>query len=520
MAIAAETIKYGPWNQGVRYDLPPEDITPSGLRKMENTRLNAAAAVERRLGTASYSSESALSGSPTWTAVGEFQIPGGAAKVFGIAGDKFYEHSTDWTDRTGSVTITAADDNTFEWVRSFDKLILTNGVNGPIKWTGSGNISALDVDSRFTTAAHVGYWDNRVWLGNTNANSDRLWYSDAGDPETWGSTAFYNFGAPITAIVPMQNALSIHTEDAIYTLIPTGNTTIPYQQQQRTSSDLRNPQRGGTISGRAVVVLPGNVQVFPLEDGVYMWAGGDTIDKVSYALDEGYWDSVETSRLSQSFAIYWATEDEVWFWFPYGASKTKFNDIMVLSTKHRYQDASTGEMRLAWYGPYRNGTAFERNCAAIINNKPHAGDYDGIVFDHAPADTYNDASSAYDANFMTSALAPLGSDVDLRWLYAKTYFDALGSYTMTVDQESQGVGVHSGTLQTITGGGALDSFVLGTDALGTVRMVSKDTDLRGYDPHSSLTFTNNNINQPFRIRRTHLQFKVIGRHRKQKAGVT
>ena len=49
MAIAAETVKYGPWTQGVRYDLPPEDITPNGLRKMTNTRLNAAAAVERRL---------------------------------------------------------------------------------------------------------------------------------------------------------------------------------------------------------------------------------------------------------------------------------------------------------------------------------------------------------------------------------------------------------------------------------------------------------------------------------------
>ena len=247
MAIAAETVKYGPWTQGVRYDLPPEDITPNGLRKMTNTRLNAAAAVERRLGTASYSSESALSGGPTWTAIGEFQIPGGSSKVFGVAGDKFWEHSTDWVDRTGSITITAGDDNTFEWVRAFDKLVLTNGVDGPIKWTGTGNITALSVDSRFTTAKHLGYWDNRVWLGNTNANSDRLWYSDAGDPETWGSTAFYNFGAPITAVVAMQNALSVHTEDAIYTLIPTGNSTIPYQLQQRTSSDPRNPQRGGTI---------------------------------------------------------------------------------------------------------------------------------------------------------------------------------------------------------------------------------------------------------------------------------
>lgn len=521
MAIDAETIQYGPWNQGVRYDLPPEDIAPNGLRKMNNTRLNAAAAVERRTGTVSYSSESALSGGPTVTAVGEFQIPGGAAKVFCVAGDKFYEHATDWTDRTGGVTIAEDDDTTFEWVRAFDKLILTNGYNGPIKWTGSGNISALDVDSRFTTADHIGYWDNRTWLGNTNANSDRLWYSDAGDPETWGSTSFYNFGAPITAIVPMQNALSVHTEDAIYTLIPTGNATIPYQIQQRTSSDPRNPQRGGTISGRAVVVLPGNIQVFPLKDGVYMWRGGDTIEKISYALDEGYWNRLATVRMPYTFAIYYATEDEVWFWFAYGGSQAKFNHIMVLSTKHLYQDASTGETRMAWYGPYFNGESFERNSAAIIGGVPHAGGYDGIVYDHVPSNVYNDAGAAYNSNFETSAMAPFGADVDLRWLYSKTYFDALGAYTLTVDQESQGVGVHSGTLETITGGGALDvDFTLDEDKLGTVRMVSKDADLRGYDPHSSLTFTNNNINQPYRVRRTHLQYKVIGRRRKQKAGVT
>ena len=266
------------------------------------------------------------------------------------------------------------------------------------------------------------------------------------------------------------------------------------------------------------MVLPGNIQVFPLEDGIYMWAGGDTIDKVSYALDEGYWEKLVASRLPECFAIYWATEDEVWFFLPYGTGQTKHNHIMVLSTKHLYQDNSTGETRMAWYGPYSNGTSFERDSAAIIANKPHAGGYDGIVYDHAPANTYNDAGSAFDSLFETSAIAPFGSDVELRWLYAKTYFDALGAYTLTVDQESQGVGVHSGTLQTITGGGALDSFVLGTDALGTVRMVSKDVDLRGYDPHSSLTFTNNNINQPYRVRRTHLQYKVIGRRRKQKAG--
>jgi len=50
-------------------------------------------------------------------------------------------------------------------------------------------------------------------------------------------------------------------------------------------------------------------------------------------------------------------------------------------------------------------------------------------------------------------------------------------------------------------------------------MVSKDIDLSGYDPHSSLKFTNNEKNEPYRVRRTLLQAKVLGLHRKPKAGV-
>jgi len=51
-------------------------------------------------------------------------------------------------------------------------------------------------------------------------------------------------------------------------------------------------------------------------------------------------------------------------------------------------------------------------------------------------------------------------------------------------------------------------------------MVSADLDMSGYDPHSSLQFTNNNNNETFRIRHTHLQYLPIGRMRKSKAGVS
>ena len=524
MPINAETIQYGPWPMGVRYDLPSEDIPPGGIRTMTNARLTQAAAIEKVLGTKAYQGVSAVGGGTSAvTMCGEFRVPSTGVEydVMTVGAAAFYWNGSAWADITGSVTITAGNDNTFEWTRAFDTLVMTNGVNAPIKWGGSGNMTTLDVDSRFTTADHVAAFDNRTWLGNTNANEDRLWYSNAGDPETWGATSFYNLGSPITGLQPLQNALAVHTEDFISVLIPTGNATVPYQLQQRTSSDPRNPQQGGTVAGRALVTIPGNAQIFVLDDGVYMWAGGEVIQKVSYALDLGYWNTVNRARLSESFALYYAAENEVWFWLPYGDGQTNMNHIMVMSLRHRYSDPATGDTHFAWYGPLDGATTtFERNCASIIDNKPHAGTFGGKLLDHRPANTYNHETAAYDSYFETGAPAPMGSDVDLRWLYAKTYYDALGSYSISMAQESQGVGVNIGSMTTTGGGEALGSFVLDTWTLGTVRMVSKDLDLKGYDPHSSLKFTNNTADEPYRIRRTHLQYKVIGRRRKQKAGVT
>ncbi len=517
-----DTLKLGPWNMGVRYDLPSEDIAPNGLRQMENVRLTAAAACEKVLGTASYNSAAAIAATPTLTACGEYRIPGGAAVTFVIAGTKLYLYSAGWVDKSGAVTITAGDDNTFEWVRAYNYMVATNGVDtDAIKWDGSGNASALDDSGRFTKGKHIGFWDNRLWIGNVNGANDRVYYSDTGDIETWVATNFLNLGSPITGMAPIGTRFAIHTEDAIHTVSPTGNATYPYELNQRTSTDQNNPQRGGTISGRTLVSVPGIGQLFVLGDGIYLWDGGDQITKVSTALDLGYWDQINEARLSQSFAIYYSGKQEVWFWLPYGTSQTNMNHIMVMSTRHKYVDPDTGEARFAWYGPYTGTTTtFDRNCAAIIGGKPHAGTFGGKLLTHAPTNVFNHETAAYTAYFETGAPPPYGGDVSLVWLYARCYYDALGAYTLAVRQESQGVGSTAGTLNTTGGGAPLDSFVLNTDSLGTVRMVSKDVELRGYDPHSSLKFTNSAANEPFRVRRTHLQYGVIGRQRKKTAGIT
>tara|TARA_R110000737_G_scaffold31803_1_gene50181 strand:- start:6017 stop:7591 length:1575 start_codon:yes stop_codon:yes gene_type:complete len=514
------SVQYGPWAQGVRYDLPPEDITANGLSAMEGTRLTAAASVEASLGTKSYKAEGAIAATPTVTVCGDFQIPGGASKVFLAAGNKFFEYSSGWVDRSGSETLTAGNDNTWEWAKAYNNLVLTNGVDtNAIKWSGTGNASTLDDNARFTKGKHIAFWDNRLWIGNENSNNDRVWRSDAGDIETWQSTAFYNLGSPVTALVPMQNALAIHTEDFISVLIPTGNATVPYQLQQRTNADPLNPQRGGTISARAVVSVPGMGQIYPLDDGFWLWNGGDLVSKVSHALDIGYWDNIVTSRLFQSFGVYYAAQNEVWFWLPYGNDQVNMNHIMIMSTKHRYQDAATGDVRNAWMGPQTGNTAiFERNCAAIIANVPHAGDFGGTLLDHRPDNVFNQETLAYVKTFTTASPPPAGGDTELCWLSHRTYYDALGGYELSVVQESEGMGTNTTTFSTTGGGAALGAFVLNTNTLGSKRMVSKGGELIGYDPSSTLQFTNNNANENFRIRRTHLHFEVTGQPQKASAG--
>lgn len=48
MPIQAQTVQYGPWNMGVRYDVPAEDVPVNGLHGMENTRLTQSERLNER----------------------------------------------------------------------------------------------------------------------------------------------------------------------------------------------------------------------------------------------------------------------------------------------------------------------------------------------------------------------------------------------------------------------------------------------------------------------------------------
>lgn len=294
MPIAAQSLRYGPWREGVNYSLPAEDIGPAGLYDMANCTIGLAGEVSKRKGFEKYNS-SAMNSGATVTGLGQVALQG-TEKTFAFCGDKFFDVTGGTaTDRTGATTITAGNDYTWQWVLAGDTLVAVNGQDtDAIKWTGAtSNAAALDDNARFSQPKHVAFWENRLWIANTNGTTDRVWRSDPGDIETWGALNYYSVGYDVTGIQPFQNTLAIHTEYGIHTLTATGNSTIPFQQQQRT-------QRG-TVAGRTIVTIPGERQIFLRDDGIYQWTGGPAVEKISFALDDRYWSELNTARHLGSF---------------------------------------------------------------------------------------------------------------------------------------------------------------------------------------------------------------------------
>ena len=132
MAIRqSDSIQYGPFLDGVFYDRDEEDVTEAGISSMQNMRVEAGGAVETRRGTASYKSAANITSDPTLTMCCEFTVPPATTYVVIVAGSAIYKYASGWSAITGSVSITAADDNTFEWADSNGVLYATNGVNAP-----------------------------------------------------------------------------------------------------------------------------------------------------------------------------------------------------------------------------------------------------------------------------------------------------------------------------------------------------------------------------------------------------
>lgn len=505
--MPSEFRQYGPWPRGVNYSRPADELGFDELYAMENTRLGNVGQADKRLGSAPLNG-TALNASATVTAAGKMRFSAASSQTFAVAGNKFYSGIGGTpTDRTGTATITAGDDNTWDFVNANGTLVGHNGVSGDtiLKWTGAAvNVATLDVDVRFTWAKFVEFADRRVWWANLSSGVNRVWYSDTDDPETYGANNFFSFDEDITGIQRWLNTVVVHTRNTLTMIVPTGDASTPYRKNPIL---LEDDEMGGTETGRAIVNVPGIGQVFIRRDGIWAITSAQEVVKISDKLDGArYWDVLNEDRLAYAFAQKYPAKFQVHFWLPSGPSQTKMNHLMILDYR---LSKIMGEY--VWYGPDVDMT---RDCGALIDGLPHYGGFDGFLYKHETGnvDDIGASNTAIDAFFETGQPPPYGGAIDCRWQRARTFFEVKG--TWPIEQQEQSPDIPSRTVN-IEMGGSFDAigttFTIGVSAIaGDSEISYADNDLSGSSPFKKFRFRNANLNEPFSIRKILPIFEPLG----------
>lgn len=515
----------GPWRRGVNYAVPAEELSADEIFSMQNMIVGVGGDVFQRPAFDPYIIAQA-NGDATLTAIGKQVFTAASSSVFCVAGNKFLEDvSGTWTDRSGGLTITAGDDNTWSFANCGGTMIGWNGVDGDalVKWTAAaGNITAMTVSSRFTWATFAEWWDGRVWAFNSSSTIagdgfgvGQANFSSNTSLTTWGANDWHAIGEYGTGMKAFgKQALALHGVNGITLLAPTNNASIPYRKIGRSGK--------GTVAGRSLltVAAPGipQMQLFVRDDGIYRFLGGEA-EKISWKLDgERFWNNVETSALPDCFAALNVLRNEAWFFLPYGTGATKFNKIIV----YNY-------LRDIWYGPHvaLNTLKDDWNCAADINGVIHAGGYtdSGRMYKMDDTGQIDDddgvTTDATVATFTTAAPPPAGIDVTNRYHFARNSFDIKGDYNVNVTHFAPGIPSETSTFGQ---GGGFDSietsFRIGTSLIaGEDLMSSVDTDLNGYDPTIQLTYANGSRGEEFGMRRVAVMYDPLKQIRKVSAGV-
>ena len=115
-----------------------------------------------------------------------------------------------------------------------DKFLFGNGANNYIYKVADNSITAITVNNKANHNISTGtIWEvfaSRVWAAGDK--TEDLYYSAVGDPTTWNTTDFIAFDGMIKAIKNVGQFLFVGTDNAIYRVISTGDSNIPFKVER------------------------------------------------------------------------------------------------------------------------------------------------------------------------------------------------------------------------------------------------------------------------------------------------
>lgn len=285
------TVLQGRFTRGMRRDIPRHELPANVAWTITDYIPDLGAPLRKRGGWADFSNDiSAVVAAASYVIAGLVAPFAAATKHLAVTEDnRLVTVATNGTvtDIGDIVAGTAMKQNP---VFHRDKAIFPagNGTTAPRYYDGStlGNLAGSPPAAIYATVHK-----DRTVLARSSANPERLWFSDAGDPTGWDTTATYlDSTFPVTGLASLKNAILIWSDGATERLI--GSTPPP-----GTDFEFGKAFDEGTPDARSIAYWGDNI-VFANPSGIFITDGAalDDLTKASGMLS--YWQELLASYTS------------------------------------------------------------------------------------------------------------------------------------------------------------------------------------------------------------------------------
>lgn len=387
-----EQLSYRVFSSGLNSTANPLNLKDEELSDVQNVDYDKFGAIVKRNGYTALNT-SAFNSGAAWTSLHFLELSSGTDYLMGTCGNKLAKMDAldgTWDDITGSLTITAGNDNKWWWRTFKDIAYGTNNVDVPIKWTGSGNGAVMGVLTGLTKCRTMESFRNYFFMGNVTvsgtAHTTRVYWSTINDPETWSAVdfneiGFKDTGGQIVALRVLGDRLVIFKEHSIWLALFTGDATVPFVFEKSQSSV-------GAISTFGVQEVK-NGLVFFAQDGQYYFDGVDSV-KMSETVSTTI-QGFNKAKFEQVVSCYQREKNRFWLCTAASASSTN-NRVLTFDS---FNEA---------FGVY-TGIASNAMTTARVSGDERIffGDYSGYVYeaDTGTNDNPLNVSTAINAYFAT-----------------------------------------------------------------------------------------------------------------------
>lgn len=311
---------------------------------------------------------------------------------------------------------------------------VTNGITSFVDNTADSSLTTLaPVDNGlpqyFTTMIpHMG----RMWgASKTSSNPMYLHYSNADDPEIWGSEDYVRIGEgdglPIVGLATLANAILIAKDDgtgngSMYVLSTPDNNSINWRVIQLDT-------QSGSQSAKVMTKFANSV-AYLNRNGVYdiseLAVGDIKSDALSYNIESEIY-TLAKNYLSKATAITW--KNKVWISVPYGSTQPTNNRIL------QYDFVRGRRTEQRELGAWSRFTDMSISDMVVHDGNLYGGAADDTGFVYQLDTGYNNDGAAIDSYFKTMAIVgkPEHEGYTKVWRYAYLTVECTGDWFMNIN---------------------------------------------------------------------------------------